>query len=284
MRTGQTVWMASAQTRRFAKTALVVGALGVVFGDIGTSPIYTIQTVFNPDDLHPVPVSTENVYGIVSLIFWSVTVIVTIAYVGLILRANNEGEGGIMALLTLVGQKTVGGRRRTKMVLVALGIFGASLFFGDSMITPAISVLSAVEGLQVAAPAARGVRHPDHGGHHHRAVLRSSGSAPPRSAGCSGRSWSCGSWRSVLSASWASLAIPEILLALSPTYALAFAFGQPSIAFFALAAVVLAITGAEALYADLGHFGRRADRTRLAHPRLPDLHPQLLRPGRAHPR
>src|SRR4051794_18693738 len=135
-----------------AKTALVVGALGVVFGDIGTSPIYTLQTVFNPVDPHPVPVSQENVFGVTSLIFWSVTIIVTISYVGLALRADNDGEGGIMALITLL--RTTAARRGGRMAagLAALGIFGAALFFGDSMITPAISVLSAVEGIKVVQP------------------------------------------------------------------------------------------------------------------------------------
>ena len=247
--------MASAGTHRFGRTALVVGALGVVFGDIGTSPIYTIQTAFNPADPHPVPVSTDSVYGIVSLIFWSVTVIVTIAYIALILRADNEGEGGIMALLTLVGQKMVGGRRRTKMGLVALGIFGASLFFGDSMITPAISVLSAVEGVEVAAPALASFVIPI------TLVIifvlfffqRFGTAAVSRLFGPVMVVWF------LAIGTFGALGIardPEILLALSPTYALGFAFSHPSIAFFALAAVVLAITGAEALYADLGHFGR----------------------------
>src|SRR5262245_23736636 len=132
-----------------AKSAFVVGALGVVFGDIGTSPIYTIQTVFNPDDPHPVPVSTENVYGVVSLIFWSVMLIVTITYVSLAMRVDNDGEGGIMALITLLRRWAAGSRTRTTAMLAGLGIFGAALFLGDSMITPAISVLSAVEGLKV---------------------------------------------------------------------------------------------------------------------------------------
>ncbi|GAA1962330.1 potassium transporter Kup [Microbacterium deminutum] len=247
--------MTAAQTRRFARAALVVGALGVVFGDIGTSPIYTIQTVFNPEDLHPVPLSTESVYGIVSLIFWSVTVIVTIAYVGFILRANNEGEGGIMALLTLVGQKTIGGRRRTKMALVALGIFGASLFFGDSMITPAISVLSAVEGLRVAAPPLAAFVIPI-------TVVIIIVLFSAQRFGTAAVSRLFGPIMVVWFLAIGALGIlgiarePEILLALSPTYALAFAVTHPAMAFFALAAVVLAITGAEALYADLGHFGR----------------------------
>jgi KUP system potassium uptake protein len=135
-----------------AQGALAVGALGVVFGDIGTSPLYTVQTVFNPGDPHPVRVSAQNIFGIVSLIFWSVTIIVTVTYVLLVMRADNDGEGGIMALITLIRRRGVPGGRRTKVVLAMLGVFGASLFFGDSVITPAISVLSAVEGVKVAAP------------------------------------------------------------------------------------------------------------------------------------
>src|SRR6201989_343079 len=127
------------------RVAVVIGALGVVFGDIGTSPIYTIQTVFNPGDPHPVPISTDNVYGVVSTIFWSVMIIVTVTYIMLVMRADNNGEGGIMALITLLLRWTGKRDRRTATALAALGIFGASLFFGDSMITPAISVLSAVE-------------------------------------------------------------------------------------------------------------------------------------------
>ena len=140
--------------RETLRAAVVVGALGVVFGDIGTSPIYTIQTVFNPADPHPVPISTDNVFGVVSLIFWSVMIIVTLTYVTLVMRASNEGEGGIMALITLL--RRWGGDERSRRriaVLASLGIFGAALFFGDSMITPAISVLSAVEGVKVVEPA-----------------------------------------------------------------------------------------------------------------------------------
>ena len=135
--------------RQVAWRAVFIGALGVVFGDIGTSPIYTVQTVFSPGDPHPVRVSEDSVLGIASLIFWSVTIVVTVTYVLLVMRADNQGEGGIMALITLIRRGAV--PRRTKAVLAALGIFGASLFLGDSMITPAISVLSAVEGLKVAA-------------------------------------------------------------------------------------------------------------------------------------
>src|SRR6516164_1002604 len=135
--------------RGSAQAALAVGALGVVFGDIGTSPLYTVQTVFSPSDPHPVPVSTENVFGVVSLIFWAVTIVVTITYVLLVLRADNDGEGGIMALITLIRRQGSPGGRRAKVILAALGVFGASLFFGDSLITPAISVLSAIEGVKV---------------------------------------------------------------------------------------------------------------------------------------
>ena len=135
-------------TRAARRTALSVAALGIVFGDIGTSPIYTIQTAFDPSDPHPIQASLDSVYGIVSLIFWSVTLIVTVKYVGLVMRADNQGEGGIMALISQIRQlgKVIPARR--KFLLAGLGVFGAALFFGDSMITPAISVLSAVEGTE----------------------------------------------------------------------------------------------------------------------------------------
>jgi KUP system potassium uptake protein len=141
-----------AHTRPAAQASVEIGALGVVFGDIGTSPIYTVQTVFSPSDPHPVTVSADSAYGIISLIFWSVTIIVTLTSVTLIMRADNDGEGGIMALITLISRQGAPGRRRAAIVLAALGIFGASLFFGESMITPAISVLSAVEALKVVEP------------------------------------------------------------------------------------------------------------------------------------
>src|SRR5215510_1411691 len=128
-------------TSDVARLAVVVGALGVVFGDIGTSPIYTLQTVFNPGDPHPVPVSTQNVFGVVSLVFWSVMIIVTVTYVLLAMRADNDGEGGIMALITLLRRWGAQRGRRAAVMLAGLGIFGAALFFGHSLITPAISVL-----------------------------------------------------------------------------------------------------------------------------------------------
>jgi K+ transporter len=137
----------------------------VVFGDIGTSPLYTLQTVFSPSDPHPVRVSPENVFGIVSLIVWSVVIIVTVTYVLLVMRADNDGEGGIMALITLIGRRGAPGSRRAVVVLAVLGVFGASLFFGDSMITPAISVLSAIEGVKVAAPSVANLVVPITAGH-----------------------------------------------------------------------------------------------------------------------
>src|SRR6476661_8837023 len=138
--------------REVVRAAVVVAALGVVFGDIGTSPIYTIQTVFNPADPHPVPLTHDNLLGVVSLIIWCATLVVTVTYVLLALRVDNDGEGGIMALITLLRRWSSGGRARVVGFLAALGIFGAALFLGDSMITPAISVLSAVEGVGVLDP------------------------------------------------------------------------------------------------------------------------------------
>lgn len=242
------------------RPAAVVGALGVVFGDIGTSPIYTIQTVFNPGDPHPVPISTDNVYGVVSLIFWSVMTVVTFTYVSLVMRADNHGEGGIMALITLVGKRhqgSSGARRRTVVALGALGIFGAALFFGDSMITPAISVLSAVEGVKVIQP------HFDTWVVPITAVIivvlfavqRHGTAAVGRLFGPVMIAWftTIGGFGVVAIADH-----PEILKALSPFYAAKFMVGHFHFAFFSLAAVVLSITGAEALYADMGHFGRRA--------------------------
>jgi KUP system potassium uptake protein len=238
------------------RAALVVAALGIVFGDIGTSPIYTIQTVFNPADPHPVPISPHNVFGVVSLIFWSVTVIVTLTYITLVMRANNEGEGGIMALITLV-RRWGGPQGRSAMVLAALGIFGAALFFGDSMITPAISVLSAVEGLKVVQPALQNLIVPLTAviivllfAFQHRGTA-----AVGRLFGPVMIVW----FVAIAACGVAGIARhPGILQALSPTYAVDFLVGNFGIAFYSLAAVVLAVTGAEALYADMGHFGRRA--------------------------
>jgi KUP system potassium uptake protein len=236
------------------RLAVVIGALGVVFGDIGTSPIYTLQTVFSPGDPHPVPVTTDYVYGVASLVFWSVTIIVTVTYVLLAMRADNDGEGGIMALITMLRRWGTQRGRRAALVLAGLGIFGASLFFGDSMITPAISVLSAVEGLKVVEPSLADAVVPI------TAVIivllflvqRRGTAAVGRVFGPVMIAWF------VVIGLLGIVGIagnPAILRALSPSYAIAFMAGHFGVAFFALAAVVLAVTGAEALYADMGHFG-----------------------------
>ena len=242
---------------RTVRLAVVVGALGVVFGDIGTSPIYTIQTIFNPDDPHPVPLDHGNIYGAVSMIFWSVMIIVTLTYVTLVMHADNDGEGGIMALITLLRRWGGGHSRRTLATLAALGIFGAALFFGDSMITPAMSVLSAVEGLKVVEPSLAEWIVPI------TAVIILVLFAVQRyGTAAVGRLFGPVMivWFAAIGACGVKgiLGHPQILEALSPTYAVTFMFGHFKIAFFALAAVVLAVTGAEALYADMGHFGRRA--------------------------
>ncbi|SDN98130.1 KUP system potassium uptake protein [Klenkia soli] len=240
------------------RAALTLGALGVVFGDIGTSPIYTLQTLFSPDDPHPVPLTEPNLLGLLSLIFWSATVVVTGLYVGVVLRADNHGEGGIMSLITLVGRPGRDGRRLPARVvrrLALAGIAGAALFLADSMITPAISVLSAVEGVTVVDPGLGGFVVP--------AVLvivvalfavQRFGTAKVGAA--------FGPvmvlWFLTIGLAGLSRVVqePGVLRALSPTYAVGFFLNRPGTAFFALAAVVLVITGAEALYADLGHFGR----------------------------
>jgi KUP system potassium uptake protein len=238
-----------------ARGALALGALGVVFGDIGTSPLYTIETVFNPGDPHPVKVTRDSIFGVTSLIFWSVTIIVTITYVTLVMRADNDGEGGIMALIALIRRMAVPSGRRTAATLAALGIFGASLFFGDSMITPAISVLSAIEGVKVAAPSVSGLVIPITA-----AIIVCLFLAQRLGTGAVGRLFGpvMAVWFVVIGALGVRgiVAHPVIFEALSPTYTLGFLFGHFTTAFFSLAAVVLAVTGAEALYADLGHFGR----------------------------
>ncbi len=237
------------------RAGMVVGALGVVFGDIGTSPLYTLQTLFNPGDPHPVPISRVNVYGVVSLIFWSVMLIVTLTYVVLVMRADNDGEGGVMALITLV--RRLGGRSSPRIIaaLSTLGILGAALFFGDSMITPAISVLSAVEGLKIVDPQLADFVVPITA-----VIIVGLFAVQRRGTAAVGRFFGpvMMVWFVVIGLLGVRgiMSHPEILRALSPVYALEFMAGHFHIAFFALAAVVLAVTGAEALYADMGHFGR----------------------------
>jgi KUP system potassium uptake protein len=245
------------QGQQTLRAGIVIGALGVVFGDIGTSPIYTIQTVFNPGDPHPVPISSDNVYGVVSTIFWSVMIIVTLTYVMLVMRADNNGEGGIMALITLLRRWTGQRGRRTAMFLAGLGLFGASLFFGDSMITPAISVLSAVEGLKVIDPGFGDFIVPITA-----VIIVGLFSVQRHGTAVVGRFFGPVMivWFLAIGACGVDGIVgnPDILKALSPTYAATFLADHFHIAFFALAAIVLSVTGAEALYADMGHFGRKA--------------------------
>ena len=232
--------------------ALTLGAIGVVYGDIGTSPLYALKEVFAHGR---VPLTPENIYGVLSLVFWTLTVVVSLKYVALILRADNNGEGGLIAMLALASQ-AVRDRPELRRRLLLLGIFGTAIFFGDGVITPAISVLSAVEGLEVAAP-----------GLHHYIVpvtllvltalflVQRHGSA------------SVGKLFGPVTAMWfAVLTVlgvihiasnPDVLWALSPLYALIFLGAHPGVAFIALGSVVLCVTGAEALYADMGHFGKR---------------------------
>ncbi len=243
--------------RHHGKVALALGAIGVVFGDIGTSPLYALQTVFTIDDRAVRP-DVAGVYGVISLVFWAVTLIVSIKYVTLIMRADNHGEGGIMALIALVQGIRVN-RRMTKLGLVALGIFGASLFYGDGMITPAISVLSAVEGLEVASPGMKDLVVPIT-----VVIVVVLFSVQRFGTSVVGRAFGpvMTVWFLILGISGLAHVVdkPGILRALSPTYGAEFLIDHGHAAFIALGAVVLAVTGAEALYADMGHFGRNTIR------------------------
>ena len=233
--------------------SLVLSALGVVFGDIGTSPLYALQTVFSID--HGAVRPTEgDVYGVISMMFWSVTLIVSVKYIGVLMRADNDGEGGVMALTSLARRLYADRGKRTG-TLVALGILGVSLFYGDSLITPAISVLSAVEGVRVVAPELGHIVLPV------AAVIVTVLFAVQRfGTGKVGALFGPVMllWFGTLAAAGVRgiVAEPGVLRALSPSYAVLFVLDHPGIAFIAMGAVVLVITGAEALYADMGHFGR----------------------------
>jgi len=232
--------------------ALTLGAIGVVYGDIGTSVLYAVKEVFGSGH---VPFTHANVYGVLSILFWTLTLIVSLKYVTLVLRADNNGEGGLVAMLALASQ-AVKDQPRLRAVLLPIGIFGTSLFYGDGVITPAISVLSAVEGLEVVSPHFRQFVLP-------LALLVLLALFALQKHGTAG----IGKFFGPITLLWFTcLAIlgirqilghPEILAALSPHHALSFIWRQPGVAFIILGAVVLCVTGAEALYADLGHFGKK---------------------------
>lgn len=233
-------------------SALTLGAIGVVYGDIGTSVLYALKEVFGSGH---VPFTPDNVYGILSMIFWTLTVIVSLKYVVLVLRADNEGEGGLIAMLALASQ-AVKDRPRLRRVLLNVGIFGTCLFYGDGVITPAISVLGAVEGLEIISPKFVKYVVPIT-----LVILFCLFLVQKRGTAGIGKFFGPITllWFAVL----AVLGVfhiasnPHILVALNPYYALSFMWDNPGVTFILLGAVVLCVTGAEALYADLGHFGKK---------------------------
>lgn len=238
-------------SKRRALPTLALAAIGIVFGDIGTSPLYTMSTVFDPQN--GLPLTAANVIGVISLILWSLVIVVSLKYVILIMRAHNHGEGGIMALLALA-TTAVADRPRLRHGLLIIGVFGAALFFGDGVITPAISVLSAVEGIEVAAPSMKPYVVPIS-----LAVLIVLFLVQHK--GTAGIGAIFGPvmvvWFVILAASGAAniMHAPAILVAMNPIEGIRFLVNQGWLAFVSLGAVVLALTGAEALYADMGHFG-----------------------------
>ena len=232
--------------------ALAIGALGVVFGDIGTSPLYTMKEVFSG---HHLALSQDNILGILSLIFWELILVVSVKYVGIMMRADNKGEGGILALLALVqGQAPLASRSR--WFLMSLGFLGASFFFGDSLITPAISVLSAIEGLEMGTPVLHPFIVPLALG-----ILIGLFVIQRQGTNTIGKLFGPVMlvWFGVLGVlgTLSILQHPQVLAALLPIHAVHFFAAHGAASFLILGAVVLAITGAEALYADMGHFGRR---------------------------
>ena len=241
--------------RDVGMAGLALGALGVVFGDIGTSPLYSLQTVFSSDGF-AVKATHEDVFGVISLVFWTITIVVTIEFVIFIMRADNDGEGGIMALIALV-QTAVIKRPWVKPALVAAGLFGVALFFGDGMITPAISVMSAVSGLKVAAPAAADLVVPIT-----LVVLTILFVIQRFGTNLVGRLFGpvMVIWFLIIGlVGLLQLNHDAVMLkALLPTYAVGFFMNHVGVSFIALGSIVLTITGTEALYADMGHFGRPA--------------------------
>ncbi|MGL4543143.1 MAG: KUP/HAK/KT family potassium transporter, partial [Polymorphobacter sp.] len=233
-------------------TKLAIGAIGIVFGDIGTSPLYAFRETFAGH--HPLAVDQLHIFGVVSLIFWSMMLIVTVKYVSVIMRADNRGEGGSLTLLALISRLSPGAGRARWLVL--LGVMATALFFGDAIITPAMSVLSAVEGLTVVESSLQPAVLPI-------AITILVGLFLIQSRGTAKVGALFGPimilYFSTLSVLGVSNAIqnPEILQALNPYWAVQFFLDSPVRGFLALGSVVLAVTGAEALYADMGHFGRK---------------------------
>ena len=234
------------------KPGLALAALGIVFGDIGTSVLYSLQTMFSMEN-HAVRPTHGDVMGIISMIFWSILLVVCVKYVIFVMRADNDGEGGILALMALV-RRLMASRKGTGMTAMLLGIIGAGLFYGDSLITPAISVMSSVEGITVANPGAEMIVLPAS-----VVILTILFIVQRRGTAVIGKAFGpvMGIWFLTLAAlgiPWI-ISKPFIITALSPHWAILFAIERPGMAFIAMGAVVLTITGAEALYADMGHVG-----------------------------
>ena len=234
--------------------AMTLGALGVVYGDIGTSPLYTLHEIFVPVSGVGVPLDANHLIGAVSTIFWGLMLVVTLKYVILILRADNNGEGGAMAL-TALAAKAAGSTPQRRRLILLVGMFGATLFFGDSVITPAVTVMGAVEGLEVVTPTLKAYVVPLS-----VVILVALFSAQRFGTGAFGKAFG-----PILVVWFSLLAIvgllhvaqaPQILVALNPIYAVEFLFDRGWHVLAALGAIVLALTGAEALYADMGHFGK----------------------------
>ncbi|MFA9215478.1 MAG: potassium transporter Kup [Sphingomonadaceae bacterium] len=244
----------TAQHKKSSLAGLTLAAVGIVYVDIGTSPLYTLKTIFDPE--HGLALNTPNLLGVISLIFWGLTMIVSLKYVCLVLRADNRGEGGIMALMALVLNSVSKSAPRWHYPLMLLGVFGATMFYGDSVVTPAISVLSAIEGLEVAAPGLEQYVVP-------LTIIVLVSLYAVQRHGTAGIGRLFGPVMVVWFAALAVMGIiniaaaPQILAALNPLHAFTFMLENRFTAFVALGAVVLAFTGAEALYADMGHFGKK---------------------------
>ena len=251
---GQIAWLGKfVSASKSSLTALTIGAIGVVYGDIGTSVLYAFKEVFVSGH---VPITADNVLGVLSLFFWALTIVVSLKYVVLIMRADNNSEGGLMALLALASMSTREKNPRVRSMLIVLGVFGVALFFGDGVITPAISVLSAVEGLEIITPAAKPYVVPIS-----LVVLTLLFMVQRRGTGDIGKFFGPITvlWFLAIGAVGVVeiVKMPSVLQAISPLYAIRFSVQHYHLAFITLGAVFLCLTGAEALYADMGHFGKQ---------------------------